>query len=226
MFLIHFLKEHAMRKLNLIIKFFKKIIFLLLILFCETSFSHEGHSHGPSVVASVSFDKSGNLWRVREQQGFVIVDSSNDQGLNFSKSINVNTELQKIGTSGDAKPKIAIGPEGNIYVTWTQTLSKPYTGYIWFARSKDHGKTFELPQIVHQDKSEITHRFDAINVNKDGRIFVAWVDKRDLEKAKLQKKKKSIKEQPCIMQFQRILANHLKSRKKLLIAVVNAAELV
>jgi hypothetical protein len=54
-------------------------------------------------------------------------------------------------------------------------------------------KTFELPQIVHQDKSEITHRFDAINVNKDGRIFVAWVDKRDLEKAKLQKKEKEYK---------------------------------
>ena len=193
MFLIHFLKEQAMHKLNLIIKFFKKIIFLLLILFCETSFSHEGHSHGPSVVTSISFDQLGTLWRVREQQGFVIVDSSNDQGINFSKSINVNTELQQIGTSGDAKPKIAIGPEGNIYVTWTQTLSKPYTGYIWFAKSKDRGKTFELPQIVHKDRSEITHRFDAINVNKDGRIFVAWVDKRDSEKAKLQKKEKEYK---------------------------------
>jgi len=193
MFIIHFLKEQAMRKLNSIIKLSEKIIFLLMILFCETSFSHEGHSHGSSVVTSTSFDQLGTLWRVREQQGFVIVDSSNDQGINFSKSINVNTELQQIGTSGDAKPKIAIGPEGNIYVTWTQTLSKPYTGYIWFAKSKDRGKTFELPQIVHQDKSEITHRFDAINVNKDGRIFVAWVDKRDLEKAKLQKKEKEYK---------------------------------
>ena len=61
MFLIHFLKEQAMRKLNLIIKFFKKIVFLLLILFCETSFSHEGHSHGPSVVTSASFDQLGTL---------------------------------------------------------------------------------------------------------------------------------------------------------------------
>jgi hypothetical protein len=138
--LIH--KEQAMHKLNSIIKYSEKIIFLLLILFCEMSFSHEGHSHGPSVVTSASFDQLGTLWRVREQQGFVIVDSSNDQGINFSKSINVNTELQKIGTSGDARPKIAIGPEGNIYVTWTQTLSKPYTGYIWFARSKDRGKNF------------------------------------------------------------------------------------
>ena len=98
MFIIHFLKEQAMRKLNLIIKLIKKIIFLLLIFFCEVSISHEGHSHGPSVVTSASFDHLGTLWRVREQQGFIIVDSSNDQGLNFSKSINVNTELQKIGT--------------------------------------------------------------------------------------------------------------------------------
>ena len=84
-------KEQAMHKLNSIIKLLEKIIFLLLILFCEASFSHEGHSHGSSVVTSISFDQSGTLWRVREQQGFVIVDSSNDQGINFSKSINLNT---------------------------------------------------------------------------------------------------------------------------------------
>ena len=185
MFLIPIHKEQAMLKLNLIIKFTEKIICLLLILFCEICIAHEGHNHGPSVATSVLFDKTGNLWRVKESQGFVVVDSSNDQGAHFSKPINVNLEMQQIGTSGDAKPKIAIGPEGNIYVTWTQALSKPYTGYIWFSRSTDHGKTFESPQIVHKDKSEITHRFDAINVNSDGRIFIAWVDKRDLEKAKL-----------------------------------------
>ncbi len=141
------------------------------------SFSHEGHSHGSSVVASVSFDKSGTLWRVREQQGFVIVDSSNDQGLNFSKSINVNTELQKIGTSGDAKPKIAIGPEGNIYVTWTQTLSKPYTGYIWFNSGTRENTNFikivsvhfiEYLQIYHEDGINIEYNpaFLFENINK------------------------------------------------------------
>ncbi len=117
MFTIHFLKEQAMPKLNLIINFFYKLLFLILIADLNSAMAHEGHSHGPSVVASISFDESGTLWRVREQQGFVVVDSSNDQGVNFSKSIYVNTESQQIGTSGDAKPKIAIGTEGNIYVT-------------------------------------------------------------------------------------------------------------
>jgi hypothetical protein len=88
-----------MHKLNSPIKFLKKIIFLLLIIFCEIGNAHEGHNHGPSVAASVSFDKLGNLWRVKEQQGYVVVDSSNDQGAHFSGSVKVNTEMQQIGTS-------------------------------------------------------------------------------------------------------------------------------
>ena len=66
-----------------------------------------------------------------------------------------------------------------IYVTWTKPLSKPYTGDIRFARSLDGGKTFTAPVTVHTDKQEITHRFDAITVTKDGKIFLAWIDKRD-----------------------------------------------
>ena len=68
MFLILIHKEPVMHKLNLIIKFLEKIIFILLIFSCQITIAHEGHSYGPSVAASVSFDKSGNLWRVQERQ--------------------------------------------------------------------------------------------------------------------------------------------------------------
>jgi len=37
---------------------------------------------------------------------------------------------------------------------------------------------------VHQDRAEITHRFDALHVAPNGNITVTWVDKRDLIKAK------------------------------------------
>jgi hypothetical protein len=33
---------------------------------------------------------------------------------------------------------------------------------------------------VHADRQEITHRFDAMTVTRDGRLLVAWIDKRDL----------------------------------------------
>jgi hypothetical protein len=154
--------------------------------------AHEGHDHGPapttSLTASVAFDDTGNLWRVSVKDGIVTVDQSSDKGRSFSQAKKLNTKPQKIGTDGDARPKLAIGPEGNLYVTWTQSLAKPYTGYIWFARSTDKGKTFSAPVIVHQDRAEITHRFDALTVAENGRVYVAWVDKRDLVAAKAQNK--------------------------------------
>jgi hypothetical protein len=169
-------------------------VFKVWLIFCgfflwQQAFlhAHEGHDHGPQLAVSVAFDQAGALWRVGVKDGAVVVDQSQDMGSTFGPAKKLNVKAQKIGTDGDARPKIAIGPEGNIYVTWTQALAKPYTGYIWFARSTDRGKTFSTPVIVHQDRAEITHRFDALTVAANGRVYVAWIDKRDLVAASAQK---------------------------------------
>ncbi|MDO9151417.1 MAG: sialidase family protein [Methylotenera sp.] len=148
--------------------------------------AHEEHTKQQSsaVAVSVAFDAQGNLWRALVHDGFLQVSKSVDAGQTFSKPTNVNHIPHKIGADGEARPKVAISPEGYIYLTWTEALKKPFAGYIWFARSIDAGKTFETPYIVHQDRNEITHRFDSLNVGADGKITVTWVDKRDLFAAK------------------------------------------
>jgi hypothetical protein len=159
---------------------------LLLSLFADNVFAHEAHTENKAseLAISLAVDQKSQLWRANVHAGFVYVDMSADEGRTFSKKVKVNNKAQKIAAKGEARPKIAIGPLGNLYLTWTEGLSKPFTGYIWFARSLDGGKTFEQPKIVHQDRAEITHRFDALHVSPDGRITVTWVDKRDLESAK------------------------------------------
>lgn len=142
-----------------------------------------------TIAISVVFDATGKLWRASVYDGFVQVDQSTDLGKTFSKPVKVNQTPQKIGADGEARPKIAISPEGHIYLTWTEALKKPFAGYIWFARSIDAGKSFEKPLIVHTDRAEITHRFDALNLANDGKITVSWVDKRDLMAAKAAGKK-------------------------------------
>lgn len=164
-----------------------KLIFSLALLMALTgnACAHEGHDHGPPLAVSLALDAKGNLWRASVKDGFVLVDKSPALvSLAFSASQKLNSQAQKIGTDGDARPKIAIAKNGNIYVTWTQALPTPYSGYIWFSRSSDGGKTFSQPSIVHQDRAEITHRFDALSISPSGRIYVAWVDKRDLIAAK------------------------------------------
>lgn len=164
----------------------RKILTFCLLCFSCTLSAHEEHTkhHNSSLAVSLAFDGRGSLWQVSVNGGFVEVNSSSDFGKTFSKAVRVNQAPQKIGADGEARPKIAVSAEGYIYLTWTEALKKPFSGYIWFARSVDGGKTFDKPYIVHQDRSEITHRFDALNVSTDGRITVAWVDKRDLIAAK------------------------------------------
>ena len=137
-----------------------------------------------TLAISVAFDANGKLWRAAVKDGFVLVDASDDLGKTFSAGVKINPTLQKIGADGEARPKIAVSKEGNIYLTWTEALKVPFSGYIWFARSINGGKSFEKPYVVHQDRAEITHRFDALNVTPQGKITVAWVDKRDLIAAK------------------------------------------
>jgi len=171
------------------IKFFSLV--WILSTFSEITLAHEGHAdHKDEHLAiSVTTDQQGKIWRASVNAGFVYVDNSMDLGKTFSLPVKVNPSPLKVAAAGEARPKIVVTTEGNIYLTWTEALKKPYTGYIWFARSVDQGKSFETPYIVHQDRAEITHRFDSLNVSPNGKITVAWVDKRDLISAKAAGKK-------------------------------------
>jgi hypothetical protein len=129
--------------------------------------------------ASAAFDQRGVLWAVVKDGGHLVVRRSDDLGRAWSKPVTVNPEPEPVGADGDARPRILAGPGGEVYVTWTRPLSKPYTGNIRFSRSLDGGRTFSAPVTVHTDRQEITHRFDSIAVNRQGQLFVAWIDKRD-----------------------------------------------
>ncbi len=145
---------------------------------------HHGHGSksGPKtdLGATAAFDREGTLWAAHKNEGTVVVSHSRDFGATWSVPVAVSPEPEPTDPGGDARPKIAFGPKGEMYLTWTRPMAKPFSGEIRFARSVDGGKTFDPPLRVHADPQEITHRFDAIAVDGTGAIFVAWIDKRDL----------------------------------------------
>jgi len=92
---------------------------------------------------------------------------------------------EPIYTSAENRPKIAASPDARtLYVTWSMPLERPYSGMVRFARSTDGGATWTVPITVHHDRQSITHRFDALIVDRQGPIFVAWIDRRDAVAAK------------------------------------------
>ncbi len=133
---------------------------------------------------SASFGPKGKLWLAWVFGGHVYVQHSVDYGTTFSQPLSVNRIPEKIAARAENRAKIQLDNAGNIYISWTQSLNKPYTGNIRFSRSVDGGETFSQPITVNDDRQEISHRFDSMVVSDDGKVFISWLDKREQQAAK------------------------------------------
>jgi hypothetical protein len=168
----------------------RRLLFMLICLLSPLAYAHDmGHmAKAPELGASAAFDSHGRLWVVDAANGHVRLRHSDDDGRSLSTPVAVNAEPERIYAEGENRPKLAFGPHDEIYVSWSQPRAKPWTGFVRFARSLDGGAHFSTPITVHHDRAEITHRFDALAVDGNGRIVVAWIDKRDLLAAEAAKK--------------------------------------
>jgi hypothetical protein len=141
-------------------------------------------------TTTASFDKQGTLWVAWFDSGHVYVNRSTDKGQTFNPPVTVNRIPENVYAKGENRPKIAFGVKGEIYLSWTQKLKqKRFSGHIRFSRSIDGGKYFSDPITVNDHGENTSHRFDALAVNKNGDIYIAWLDKRDLLAAKKAGKK-------------------------------------
>jgi hypothetical protein len=132
-----------------------------------------------ALAISAVFDGQGRLWRVRVHDGHVLVDRSDDLGASFGGAATVNPETEIVGTDGDNRPKIAVAADGTVYVSYTQLLGAPFSGHIRFSRSLDGSRSFTAPVTVNDDRNLISHRFDSLLLDREGRVYIAWLDKRD-----------------------------------------------
>jgi hypothetical protein len=111
----------------------------------------------------------------------MFMQSSPAQALGqWTAPVILNTQQDEIAADGESRPKLAFGPNGWAVVTYTQPLFKPYTGFVRMLRSADGGQTFSAPFTVHQDRQEITHRFESILFDTQGNLHTLWIDKRDM----------------------------------------------
>lgn len=133
--------------------------------------------------ASAAFAPDGTLYAVTKQGEHLMLYRSSNEGGNWSAPVVVNEQPEAIAADGESRPKLGFAHDGGLLVSWTRPLAKRYSGEIRFARSDD-GRHFGLPLTVHRDRDEITHRFESMQVAGDGRVLLAWIDKRDGEAAK------------------------------------------
>lgn len=137
----------------------------------------------PELGTSAAIDAQGRLLAVLVEQGRVELRRSGDSGASWQTVAAVSPSGEPVSANGESRPKLAFGRGGQLYVAWTSPTAGRFNGDIRFARSLDGGQSWSAPLTVHADRSPITHRFESMQVDAEGRIFIAWLDRRDKEAA-------------------------------------------
>lgn len=172
---------------------------LVLALVAQPTFA--AVSHGRALGTTAAFDHQNRLWIVRtepvprrelrgvvDNNAHVVLERSDDKGATWQPPLRVTATAEPVSADGENRPKLAFGARDEIYVSWTSPTSEKFTGDIRFTRSLDGGKSWSAPAVVHHDRQLITHRFESMLVDETGRIWIAWIDKRDLSTAQAAKR--------------------------------------
>lgn len=141
-------------------------------------------SHASGLGVGAAFDAHGRLWLASAHGGHVQVRHSDDLGKSFSPPVVVNPVAETVYAAGENRPKIATGPDGRVYVQWTQQPAPGWTGAIRFARSDDGGAHFSAPVTINHGPLDVTRGFDSLAVAGNGDVVVAWIDGRDAAAAR------------------------------------------
>lgn len=146
------------------------------------------HQHGPELGTAGAIAPDGRIFVVRKESingnSFVVLETSSDMGKTWTAARPVHKLPEAVAASGESRPHIVFGPKAELYISWTRTVAFPHIGDIRFVRSLDGGNAFSEPVTVHQDRARVVHSFETPIVDKEGRIFVTWVDGRDAAAAK------------------------------------------
>ncbi|RYG69061.1 hypothetical protein EON77_15005, partial [bacterium] len=149
---------------------------------------HSGHgmtaAAKPGLAVGAAIAPDGALWIAGvDAEGRLYVQSTRNDGAQWTSPRRIDTAGDVVAADGESRPALAFGPRGQVALSYTQPLSKPYTGNIRLLRSSDGGANFSAPVTVHDDRQEITHRFASLRYDAKGQLVIVWIDKRDVSKS-------------------------------------------
>lgn len=84
------------------------------------------------------------------------------------------------------QPSVAVAPNGAVHVLWTPRVEagEKHIADIYLSTSTDGGQSFATEVKVNDDKAPADHGMHSLAVAKDGRIYAAWLDERNVHAPK------------------------------------------
>ena len=136
----------------------------------EPALATDGNGNLFVVYVEHAPDKSADLYIQK-------LDSTLKQ---IGERVRINPEVGNVKSwAGDA-PSLTVATDKSIYVGWTER-SGDGTNYV-ISVSHDGGTTFSSPTKINDDVAPASHGMHSLAIGKDGVIYAAWLDERNLRK--------------------------------------------
>ena len=112
----------------------------------------------------------------------VFFQKLNEQGKAVGEKARVNSEAGAATAWRGDPPTIAVGADGKIFVGWTARVNAPEgsNNDLVVSVSRDGGRSFDAPVKVNDDKLPAVHGMHSLAVDKNGSVYMAWLDDRYL----------------------------------------------
>lgn len=114
-------------------------------------------------------------------QSDVMLARFDNEGAANGAPVRVNQQAG-VATAWRGDPPSVAVTGSSVYVLWTASVeSEGKSGTdLYFSASHDAGKTFAAAVRVNDDKTPGAHGMHSLAVANDGRVYVAWLDERDV----------------------------------------------
>ncbi|TAN68837.1 MAG: exo-alpha-sialidase [Magnetospirillum sp.] len=158
--------------------------------------AHDDHAAKPRVAAAPActepalscarsatpaFGPDGTVWIVWSAAGRVFVSTSHDHGAAFAAPVAVPEPPAVIDDNGEARPKLLALADGTLVVAYGVRVDKSYNAVTMISRSTDGGRSFSAPARL---LGEVGQRFETLVAAPGGRLYLAWLDRRNQRAAK------------------------------------------
>jgi BNR repeat-like domain len=117
-----------------------------------------------------------------QNQADVMLARYTSDGQLQNSAVLVNTEPGAATAWRGDPPTVTVAPDNTVLVGWT-ARDKSESGHastLFVSASRDRGKTFDRPIKVNDDSKPAVHGMHSLAVGQDGRIYVAWLDERNI----------------------------------------------
>src|SRR5688572_1393874 len=120
------------------------------------------------------------------KQADVMLSHISGAGEKIGAPVRVNRQAGSATAWRGDQPSLAVSGDGAVYVLWTarvEAAGKHGTD-LYMSVSNDGGQTFASEVKVNDDKASGAHGMHSLAVAKDGKVYVSWLDERNVHTPK------------------------------------------